>query len=111
MRLDLCHRRRMSADLVVAVDARPAPVELRPARAAVVVVDMQNDFGSVGGMFERAGIDISSIEKIVEPIAVVLEAARAAGIPVIYLKMAFSPDLDDAGLPTHRRGSSTSRCG
>ena len=89
----------MSAGLVVTVDARPAPVDLRLGRAAVVVVDMQNDFGSVGGMFERAGIDISCIEKIVQPIAGVLDAARAAGMPVIYLKMAFSPDLSDAGFP------------
>ena len=89
----------MSADLTVTLEARPAPVELRPGRTAVVVVDMQNDFGSVGGMFERAGIDISCIERIVEPIARVLDVARAAGMPVIYLKMAFSPDLADAGYP------------
>jgi len=81
---------------VVTVDARPAPVDFIPTRAAVIVVDMQNDFAAPGGMFDRAGIDISSIAKIVEPTRVVLDAARSAGVLVVYLKMAFQPDLSDA---------------
>jgi ureidoacrylate peracid hydrolase len=81
---------------VVTVDARPVPVDFVPSRAAVIVVDMQNDFASIGGMFERAGIDIGPIAKIVEPTRVVLDAARAAGVLVVYLKMAFQPDLSDA---------------
>ena len=43
---------------VVAVDAKPEPISIDVARTAVVVVDMQNDFGAEGGMFARAGIDI-----------------------------------------------------
>ena len=81
---------------VIRVDARPAPRELDMGAAAVVVVDMQNDFGAPGGMFDRAGIDIRPIRAIVGPITRVLEAARAAQVPVIYLKMAFQPDLADA---------------
>jgi ureidoacrylate peracid hydrolase len=84
---------------VTMVDARPRPIEIVPERTAVIVVDMQNDFGSVGGMFERAGIDISPIQAIVEPIGRFLEAARASDMLVVYLKMAFSPDLADAGFP------------
>jgi ureidoacrylate peracid hydrolase len=72
---------------------------IETARTALIVVDMQNDFGSKGGMFDRAGIDITGIQKAVGPTARVLAAARKAGIRVIYLKMAFRPDLSDAGLP------------
>jgi ureidoacrylate peracid hydrolase len=82
------------------VDARPEPVRLKTNQTAVLVVDMQNDFASPGGMFDLAGIDISSVQAIVEPIATVLGAARAVGIPVFYLKMGFRPDLRDAGHPT-----------
>jgi ureidoacrylate peracid hydrolase len=46
---------------------------------AVIVVDMQNDFGSKGGMFDRAGIDISGIQEAVGPTAKVLAAARSFG--------------------------------
>ena len=60
---------------------------------------MQNDFGSKGGMFDRAGIDISGIQKAVGPTAKVLAAAREAGIKIIYLKMGYKPDLSDLGAP------------
>jgi ureidoacrylate peracid hydrolase len=83
----------------VVVDARPEPLAIDPRMAAVIVVDMQNDFGAEGGMFERAGIPIMGIKAVVAPIARVLRAARGAGMAVIYLTMQFEPDLSDAGAP------------
>lgn len=77
--------------------ARPDTISLDAASTAVIVVDMQNDFGTKGGMFDRAGIDISIIEKAIDPIAGVLVAARKKGIKIIYLKMGFKPDLSDLG--------------
>ena len=84
---------------IVRLDAKPEPIAVDTARTAVVVVDMQNDFGSKGGLFDRAGLDISMIQKAVEPTAKVLASARGAGIRVIYLKMGFRPDLSDLGAP------------
>jgi len=84
---------------LVTVDARPEPMSVDPARTAVVVVDMQNDFGSEDGMFARAGIDIAPIRKAVAPTKAVLTAAREGGVRVVYLKMEFSPDLSNAGQP------------
>ncbi len=80
-----------------ALDARPHPFALNPSTSAVLVVDMQNDFGAEGGMFARAGIDISMIRRAVGPTASVIAAARRCGMPIVYLKMAFKPDLSDAG--------------
>jgi len=79
------------------VAARPHPINIDPAQTAVIVVDMQNDFGSVGGMFERAGIDISPIQAAIVPTAKVLDAARKAGIPIVYLQMQHRPDMADMG--------------
>lgn len=87
----------MALDQLVPINARPHPLQLDPSRAAVIVVDMENDFGAVGGMFHRAGLDISGIQATVVPTARVLDAARRAGIPVVYLTMAFRPDLSDIG--------------
>jgi ureidoacrylate peracid hydrolase len=84
----------------VLLDARPDRVALDAARTAVVVVDMQNDFASRGGMFDRAGIDISPVQAIVDRTKAVIDAARAAGMTICYLKMAFLPDLSDAGHPS-----------
>jgi ureidoacrylate peracid hydrolase len=81
------------------LDARPAPIAIEFARTSLLVIDMQNDFGTKGGMFDRAGIDISQIQKAVAPTARVIAAARKAGIKVIYLKTGFRPDLSDAGPP------------
>lgn len=91
---------------VVTLDAAPSPFVMNTATTAVVVVDMQNDFGSEGGMFHRAGIDISMIRAAVAPTARALSAARSAGIKIIYLKMAFREDMADAGpldSPSHAR--------
>jgi ureidoacrylate peracid hydrolase len=87
----------MEVSMRTQIQAKPFPFALDPARAAVLVVDMQNDFGSEGGMFHRAGIDISAIQRTVAPTAAVLGVARSIGMKVIYLKMAFRPDLSDAG--------------
>ncbi|MCA1823487.1 MAG: cysteine hydrolase family protein [Mycobacteriales bacterium] len=81
----------------IVVDARPEPVRFEANRAAVIVVDMQNDFGHVDGMFHRAGLDVSRIRDAIAPTSRVLDAARRAGIPVVYLKMGFRPDLSDLG--------------
>jgi len=100
------HRASKAPGRLVSMAASPEAVQLHTARTAVLVIDMQNDFGAEGGMFQRAGIDISSIQKAVEPTRRALLAARAAGVPVIYLKMAFKADLSDAGpvdSPNHAR--------
>jgi ureidoacrylate peracid hydrolase len=84
---------------VYKIEAKPESFAFDTAKTAVIVVDMQNDFGSKGGMLDRAGIDISGIQKAVGPTAKVLAAARKTGIEIIYLKMEYKPDLTDLGSP------------
>ena len=80
--------------------ARPEPIEIDPKRAAIVVVDMQNSFVSKGGMFDLAGFDIAGSQPVIEVHQRLLPAARKAGVQVVYLYMAFKPDLSDAGDPS-----------
>jgi len=84
---------------IVRIDAKPEAIAIDITKTAVIVVDMQNDFGAKGGMFDLAGIDISGIRKAIGPTAKVLVSARQAGIKIVYLKMAFRPDLSDLGAP------------
>jgi ureidoacrylate peracid hydrolase len=81
----------------ITIEAKPKPITIDTSTTAVIVVDMQNDFGSKGGMFDRAGIDISGIQKAVPPTARVLDSARNSGIKVFYLKMAYHSNLSDLG--------------
>ena len=79
------------------IEAKPESITIDTAQAAVIVVDMQNDFCSKGGLFDRAGVSISAVQKAIAPTRKVLCAAREAGIKIVYLKMGFRPDLSDLG--------------
>jgi ureidoacrylate peracid hydrolase len=87
----------ISPNRTVSIQAKPAAVRVDLLKTAVLVVDMQNDFGAKGGMFDRAGVDLSVIEQAVAPITRVVAGARAAGVPVVYVKMAYRSDLSDIG--------------
>lgn len=91
------HASTAVAGPVISIEAEPEPITIDIATTAALVVDMQNDFCTKGGMFDRAGIDISSTRRAVQPTAHALACMRKAEIPVIYLKMGFRPDLSDFG--------------
>jgi len=76
---------------------RPKPIEVDLARAAVLVVDMQNAFASKGGMFDLSGMDISGAQSVVHVTKDVLDASRAAGMAVVYLQMGYDAELTNAG--------------
>jgi len=84
---------------IVTLAAEPGEVNLDLSKTAVIVVDMQNDFGSKNGMFDRAGFDISIVQRAIPPTVKVLAAARSADIKIVYLKMGFRPNLSDMGRP------------
>jgi ureidoacrylate peracid hydrolase len=79
------------------LSTRPEPVEVAFDRSAIVVVDMQNAFSSKGGMLDIAGVDLTYASRVVAVIRSVLDAARKRKVPVVYLRMAYKPDLSDAG--------------
>jgi ureidoacrylate peracid hydrolase len=85
----------MATDVVVRT--RGGDLLLDLARSAVIVVDMQNDFVSEGGMFDQNGVPTTAVRRVVPTIRSVLDAAHASGIPIVYLKMGYQPDLSDLG--------------
>ncbi len=81
----------------IVLPARPEPLSIAPERTAVVLVDMQNAFASPGGMLDLAGIDVGPAAAAVANARLLVDAARAAHIPVIYLVMGYAPDQSNAG--------------
>jgi ureidoacrylate peracid hydrolase len=79
--------------------ARPEPVEVDPAKSAIIVVDMQNAFASKNGMLDIAGADLSGASRVVSVISQVLSTARRVAMPIVYLQMGYKPDLSDSGGP------------
>ncbi len=84
----------------VVVQAEPEPIEIDVRRTAIIVVDMQNAFCRKEGMLDVLGkLDEVKADRVIEADKKVIEAARSAGIKIVYLRMAFRPDLSDAGGP------------
>jgi len=54
-----------------------------PARAAVLVIDMTNDFCHPNGVYARHGADCAPLTALVGQIAQVMDAAGTSGRPVI----------------------------
>jgi ureidoacrylate peracid hydrolase len=81
----------------ITIEAKPEKIEIDLARAAIIVVDMQNAFVCRGGYFDQIGYDISGTEKIIRPCKEIISVGRQKGIKVIYLQMGYSPDFSDSG--------------
>lgn len=81
----------------VELPAEPASIALDLDRTALIVVDMQNAFASPGGMLDLAGVDVRPARDVIANAAMVVEAARRARIPVVYLTIGYPPDLSTAG--------------
>ena len=91
--------------------AEPAPLAFTPARAALIIIDMQRDFLEPGGFGETLGNDVSRLQAAVAPCKAVLTAARAAGLLVIHTREGHRPDMMDAPPAKVERGSPTARIG
>ena len=81
------------------LDAKPNPLTVDFKKSAIVVVDMQNAFASKGGMLDIAGVDITDASRVIRVIRSVIEASRHIAVAVVYLRMAYKPDLSDSGGP------------
>ncbi|MBI2853851.1 MAG: cysteine hydrolase [Chloroflexi bacterium] len=66
---------------------------VNPRHAALVLVDVQNDFVMPGGFVHRHGFDVSPLVQVVPRIKAVLDAARRAGGFVVHIQTTFYPDL------------------
>jgi ureidoacrylate peracid hydrolase len=80
---------------VIEIDGKQVFTELSelvaPAHTALLVVDMQRDFCTPGGAFDRLGIDISMYPSMVPRVVSLVEAGRAAGVPIVFVLMTVLP--------------------
>ncbi|WP_448627145.1 cysteine hydrolase family protein [Geodermatophilus sp. URMC 64] len=93
------------------VAAVPAPFPLPDGRVALLVIDMQRDFLLPGGFGESLGNDVSQLQRVVPPLARVLQAARDAGMLVVHTREGHLPDLSDCPPAKLRRGNPSQRIG
>lgn len=77
---------------MVTIEANPKPVEIDPARTALVVVDMQNIFAGRGDGPGLPGGDTSGALGAIEKTRRLADAARASAVRVVYLAMIKNPE-------------------
>jgi ureidoacrylate peracid hydrolase len=83
----------------VTLPARPEPIRLIPEQSALIVVDMQNAYASEGGYLDIAGFDIAGAAGAIARTKQAIEAARAAGMLVIFFQNGWDPGYREAGGP------------
>ncbi len=78
-----------------------------PSLAALLVIDMQNDFISPGGAWERTGEDISLPQVALKNLLRFIPQARAHQVPIFFIKSIYNTDdnryLSDVFLYQARR--------
>ena len=71
---------------------------LRPARTALLVIEMQRDFLLPEGYAAQAGLDITPLVATIRPVGTLLAVARVAGLVIVHTREGHLPDLSDCPL-------------
>lgn len=87
-----------------AVDADLLPPMILPARTAMAIIDVQEDFVSPAGAAGRWGIDLGMLEPPLQKIERLIAAARAKGVSLVFVRVITRPETDSDALKLlHRR--------
>jgi nicotinamidase-related amidase len=76
-------------------------MELRPAKAAFVAIDLQRGFCLPDGTLGKLGRDVSGCLVAAQRCVEMAGAARAAGLPIVWVRISHRPDYADAGVVYH----------
>jgi nicotinamidase-related amidase len=87
------------------VDAIPSPYSFELDSVALLVIDMQRDFLMPGGFGESLGNDVSQLRRTIGPLATLMAAWRANGLPIIHTREGHLPDLSDCPPAKLARGA------
>lgn len=63
------------------------------AKAAMLVIDMQNDFCHPDGWLAHIGVDITPARAPIDPLNSLIPSLRSANIPIIWINWGNRPDL------------------
>src|SRR3954468_15811197 len=72
-------------------ESKLEPEWIAPRRTALVIIDMQVDFGSPEGEMARRGADVTACQAAVKKAEELTEAARGAGVPVVFVRLLTHP--------------------
>lgn len=85
----------------------PLSVRVRPGRAALLVIDVLNDFCSVGGVIDGTHMAAPAVAAALPRIQALLDSARAAGMLVIHVQAMYGLFYRGAGSPYRYKSEDT----
>ncbi len=80
---------------------------IAPARTALVIIDVQVDFGARDGLYGKIGCDLSRVEPAIDRMIELQEAARQAGVFTVFVRLVTGPSTDSPAAEERRRRSGT----
>lgn len=97
----------MAEDLLTTITQKAAP-----EHAALLVIDVQNDFVAENGFFHKVGANIPAIQRAVPPLLRLIDKAREAGVLVVFVQAIYDPEHVSAPMRERnaRRGIPIPRC-
>jgi nicotinamidase-related amidase len=77
--------------IILATETKTLRLDL--AKAAIIVIDMQNDFCHPDGWLAHIGVDVTPARQPIEPLQKLLPKLRNQNMPVIWVNWGNRPDL------------------
>jgi ureidoacrylate peracid hydrolase len=85
-----------------AIPFEPLRVDLVPGRTVIVHIDLQNDFLHDNGHYGKAGINISHMQRVIDPINALTAEARRRGVPIVWTRHGTKGVVDGGPFMQHR---------
>ncbi|MCC5626561.1 cysteine hydrolase family protein, partial [Nostoc sp. CHAB 5715] len=88
---DITRPQKPPQPVILSTETKTLRLDL--AKAAILVIDMQNDFCHPDGWLAHIGVDVTPARQPIEPLNNLLPELREAGVPVIWINWGNRPDL------------------
>ncbi|HLO49693.1 MAG TPA: cysteine hydrolase family protein [Kamptonema sp.] len=85
----------------VTLETETKTLRLDLAKAALLVIDMQNDFCHPDGWLAHIGVDITAARTPINPLKILLPELRTRSIPIIWVNWGNRPDLLNISASIH----------
>jgi ureidoacrylate peracid hydrolase len=83
---------------------------LRSGRAALVVIDMQNDFCHADGALGRRGLDLAATQAMAPRLVALIAALRATQTPILYTRTCHDAWTDSSAWRERQQGDTGGMC-
>jgi nicotinamidase-related amidase len=88
---DITRPQKIPQPVILSTETKTLHLDL--AKAAILVIDMQNDFCHPDGWLAHIGVDVTPARQPIEPLNNLLLELREVGVPVIWVNWGNRPDL------------------